>query len=111
VGSSAFNGRLSYPGMMPVITCERCGFEWTVNTIRNKTSLCSSCRARKVQTVHTSHGKCLPWHGNFDPDQITPVDDDGQPILPGIRLCSNHDCVAPSHILADVRRRGYDGDI
>jgi hypothetical protein len=87
---------------MATITCERCGYEWNVNSIRKNSRLCSSCRAHKVQTVHTAHGKCLPWHGNFAPDQITPVDDEGFPILPGLRLCNNRDCCAASHIVADV---------
>jgi len=82
---------------MATITCTRCGFEWTVNTIRRNPNLCTSCRARKVQTVHTKQGKCIPWHGNFAADQVTPVDDYGNPVMPGIRACGNQDCVAPSH--------------
>jgi len=83
---------------MPMLKCERCGFEWHVNTIRKPTSLCHSCRARKVQTVHTPEGKCVPWHGHFAEDDITPVDDDGNPVFPGVRRCGNTDCVAPNHI-------------
>jgi len=58
---------------MPRIQCERCGFEWDLNSTRQKTVLCASCRARKVQTVHTKKGKCLPWHGGFAGDDVTPL--------------------------------------
>ena len=85
-----------------MITCERCGYEWTVNSIRRNSRLCTSCRARKVQTVHTKEGKCIPWHGRFAEDQITPIDDDGNPVLPGIRICHHYDCCAPSHVIPDV---------
>jgi len=85
---------------VPTITCHRCGYEWTVNTIRRNPNLCTSCRARKVQTVHTKRGKCIPWHGNYAPDQITPVDDYGNPVMPGTRVCGNQDCVAPSHCVS-----------
>jgi len=62
---------------MPRVQCERCGMEWTINSVRRKVILCQSCRARKVQTVHsTEHGKCLPWAGHFGADEVTPVDDD-----------------------------------
>jgi hypothetical protein len=30
-----------------------------------------------VQTVHTKQGKCLPWHGGFAADDVTPLDDEG----------------------------------
>lgn len=83
---------------MPVITCERCGFQWELNSTRQKTVLCASCRARKVQTVHTAKGKCLPWHGNFASDDITPVDDNGFPVLPGVRRCGHNDCCNPAHV-------------
>jgi hypothetical protein len=31
------------------------------------------------------------------------VDDDGEPILPGVRACRNNDCVSPKHVI------GYEG--
>lgn len=83
---------------MQVIQCERCGFEWQLSSSRQKTILCSSCRAKKVQTVHTKRGKCIPWHGGFAADDVTPVNENGEPILPGVRRCGNNDCVSPSHI-------------
>jgi hypothetical protein len=29
---------------------------------------------------------------------LTPVDDDGLEVLPGIRTCGNLDCVSPAHV-------------
>ena len=52
-----------------------------------------------MQTVHTKQGKCLPWHGGFAADDITPLDDEGKPVLPGVRGCGHNDCVNPSHII------------
>jgi hypothetical protein len=40
----------------------------------------------------------LPWHGGFAVDDVTPIDDDGFPVLPGVRLCGHNDCVNISHI-------------
>lgn len=88
---------------MPVIiTCERCGIEWEVNISRKyNNNICASCRSRRVQTIKSKFGICLPWHGYYAPDQITPVDEDGNPIAIGERLCGNLDCVQPSHIKND----------
>ena len=52
-----------------------------------------------MQTVHTEKGKCLPWHGGFAKDDVTPLDDDGRLVLPGVRGCGHNDCVNPSHII------------
>jgi len=85
---------------MPRVRCERCGMEWTINSVRRKVILCQSCRARKVQTVHSpEHGKCLPWAGHFGADEVTPVDDDGVPVFPGVRSCGNNDCVSVKHVI------------
>jgi hypothetical protein len=32
-------------------------------------------------------------------DEVTPVDDDGQPVLPGVRSCGHTDCVAHYHVV------------
>jgi hypothetical protein len=40
----------------------------------------------------------LPWHGGFAVDDVTPIDDDGLPVLPGVRACGHNDCVNISHI-------------
>ena len=85
-------------GVIVEVICERCGFKWLVNSTRKPNSLCSSCRAKRVQTVQNKEGKCYPWHGHFAADMVTPIAEDGEPILPGVRLCGNLDCVNPSHV-------------
>jgi hypothetical protein len=40
----------------------------------------------------------LPWHGRFGSDMVTPVDEDGVAVLPGVRKCERLDCVNASHI-------------
>ena len=82
---------------MGVIQCERCGFEWELSSSRQKTILCASCRAKKVQTVHTKKGKCIPWSGYFAADDVTPIHEDGSLVMPGVRRCGHNDCVNPSH--------------
>ena len=85
---------------MKRVQCERCGLEWQVASIRRKVILCQSCWARKVQTVHSEHGKCFPWNGFFAADEITPVDDNGKPVFPGIRICFRQDCCNPKHVIS-----------
>jgi hypothetical protein len=84
---------------MKRVQCERCGMEWQVASIRRKVVLCQSCRSRKVQTVHSPEGKCYPWHGHFAADEVTPVDDEGFPVLPGVRSCGHNDCTNPRHVV------------
>lgn len=84
---------------MPKVECARCGYEWFIKSVRSPEVFCQSCRARKVQTVHGELGKCLPWQGRFAPDLTTPIDDDGKPVLPGLRLCAKADCVSPRHVV------------
>lgn len=49
-------------------------------------------------TVQSGEFKCLPWHGRFAEDLVTPIDDLGDVMLPGKRICGNLDCVLPAHI-------------
>mgnify|MGYP003648681438 FL=1 len=51
-----------------------------------------------MKTVNSSEGKCFPWHGHFAADEITPVDDNGDEHLPGVRRCGNNDCCNVEHI-------------
>lgn len=60
--------------------------------------LCSSCRATRAKTVNGPLGKCQPWHGDFAGDELTPVDEDGVVVLPGVRKCGRKDCVNSDHI-------------
>ena len=47
----------------------------------------------------TDDGKCFPWAGRFAADEVTPVDDDGQPMFPGVRGCGHNDCVNVAHVI------------
>jgi len=81
------------------VDCARCGFTFAVNRKRKKLRmLCESCRVNKATTIQSGDLKCLPWHGKFDNDMKTPVDDNGDPVLAGRRICGNADCVSPSHV-------------
>lgn len=61
---------------------------------RNQSDRCRSCNAKKQQKVQD----CIPWHGHFGMDMVTPIDENGNPILRGKRRCGNLDCVNPKHI-------------
>ena len=43
-------------------------------------------------------GKCHPHHGDFDVDEVTPVDEFGVAMLPGRRKCGRQDCINVEHI-------------
>lgn len=88
---------------MPKVECARCGFEWVIKSVRSPEVFCQSCRARKVQTVHGELGKCTPWHGYFAPDLTTPIDDDGEIVMAGVRICGKSDCVSPRHVIPNER--------
>lgn len=75
-------------------TCERCGWVFMINSARANHEKCQSCRARKATKIKD----CLAWHGKFDSDFVTPVDDLGNEVLPGRRSCGNSDCVNVAHV-------------
>jgi hypothetical protein len=81
-----------------VIECRRCGLRWEANSARKNVLLCSSCRARKAKTVPFAVDRCVPWHGLFAEDELTPIDEYGVPVLPGLRFCGKKDCVNEDHI-------------
>lgn len=74
--------------------CLRCGILFEQSPNRKASETCSSCRARKVQVLEG----CIPWHGMFGADMLTPVYDDGTPVIAGKRTCGNLDCVSISHV-------------
>lgn len=81
------------------IDCYKCGKTFAVNRKRRKLRMhCESCRVNKASTIQQGDLKCLPWHGHFASDMLTPVDENGEPVLPGERICGNVDCVSPSHV-------------
>lgn len=79
---------------MPSQQCQRCGIVWEVNASRNNPELCQSCRARR----QTKIGDCIVWHGLYAEDMVTPITEDGEPVLLGTRSCGNVDCVNANHI-------------
>ncbi len=83
---------------MAWIECERCGFRWDSATSNRNNRKCQSCRATRARTVNSNLGKCHPWHNDFAEDEITPVDEDGIPVLTGVRKCGKQDCVNPDHV-------------
>jgi len=75
--------------------CERCGWLRQVQPSRKtQKKICRSCSVKRLQRV----GECIPWHGHYGTDMVTPVDEDGNEVKPGKRLCDNLDCVNPKHI-------------
>jgi hypothetical protein len=81
------------------VTCARCGQTFEVNRKRRKLRMhCDSCKVTKATTIQYGEFRCLPWHGNYDIDMVTPVDEDGLQVLPGIRVCGKIDCVQPAHV-------------
>lgn len=84
-------------------TCDRCGFLWTPREPRLVGGLCSSCLALQEKVLRRGRRACQPWQGRFAADDVTPVNAQGAPILPGARYCGNSDCVNPKHITKGKR--------
>jgi len=80
------------------VTCKRCGYVWETEKTRPK--LCSSCRYKPSQY----DGDCIPHLGEFAPDQITPLDEEGN-IISGFRTCGKADCINANHIEGDLKWR------
>ena len=76
-------------------TCLRCGWIWEVNESRNVQENCQSCRTRK----RTKVDGCIVWQGHYAADLVTPMDEDGEEVLPGYRTCLNKDCINVEHII------------
>ena len=87
-------------------TCTRCGFVWNTRQPRFVDGLCSSCLATQEKVLRTGRLACQPWQGRFAPDDVTPVNATGEPVLPGRRLCNNTDCVNPKHITKGRNKNG-----
>lgn len=87
-------------------TCTRCGFVWTLRQPRFVGGLCSSCLALQEKVLRRGRLACQPWQGRFGPDDLTPVNAAGTPVLPGHRVCNNRDCVNPKHIRKGRKQNG-----
>ena len=81
------------------VICEQCGWSWVVNLEkRNRTDLlCFSCRAKPSNVIQYGGLRCVPWNGDFADDMVTPVLN-GEPFMPGERVCKHSDCVNPKHL-------------
>lgn len=83
--------------------CIRCGYAdeaITKRVERGGQPICNSCAARPAQRVQTKYGTCRPHRGLFD-NFDNPLDPNGSPYRPGVRLCGNSDCIERSHIVKE----------
>lgn len=87
-------------------TCTRCGFIWRTRQPKFVGGVCSSCLAFQEKILRRGRLRCQPWQGRFAPDEVTPVNAAGSPILPGFRICGNSDCVSPKHIRKGRKQNG-----
>lgn len=47
--------------------------------------------------------ECIKHKGELHLDTLLPIDNNGQHILYGYRLCANNECVNPDHITTNIR--------
>jgi hypothetical protein len=73
---------------------------------RTKTNLCVSCRTRPARTIKTKAGICHPWRGEVD-DDLNPIDQHGNLVMPGIRTCGYKDCCNPEHVISEPEVIGH----
>lgn len=99
------------------LICKRCGIDFTISTAGHekrikredaKGNWCSDCRGAKAKT------KCKPHDGEFCLDTFRPIDDDGNLVKPGVRMCKNEDCmndehIIPAHELERIRPQHFRG--
>jgi hypothetical protein len=83
------------------VECRRCGFKWAVNAEKRgrKDLLCISCRVKPAKTIQYGKLRCTPHQGKLDAD-LNPIDDEGNLIFEGERICGHKDCVNETHILS-----------
>ncbi|CAB5218459.1 hypothetical protein UFOVP219_20 [uncultured Caudovirales phage] len=79
--------------------CRHCGFVWSVAAESKDRSdlLCKSCRAKPAKVIQYGVLRCEPHSGGFDQDD-NPVDDVGNLVFEGERVCGHRDCVNPKHV-------------
>lgn len=82
------------------VECRRCGFKWSVSAAHkdDKNLLCRSCRSKPAKTIQYGGLRCEPHLGKVN-DDLEPIDDNGELILPGKRICLHKDCVNPKHVV------------
>lgn len=91
------------------IPCPRCGIEMPASTVLKRIvrgsneRRCRDCVATESGSVGSnSRGAayCYPWRGDFDLDTMQPLKANGEPYMPGVRLCGNADCCNRSHVVS-----------
>lgn len=84
------------------VECRRCGFRWAVNAEKRgrKDLLCISCRVKPATTIQYGKLRCSPHQGKLDQD-LNPIDEQGNLVLSGERICQHRDCVNPAHVVAE----------
>ncbi len=85
-------------------TCTRCGFVWNRRQPKFVDGLCSSCISLTAKALTARRVSCTPWQGRFARDDVTPLHSNGLPVVPGVRLCGNTDCVNPKHVRKEKRK-------
>lgn len=82
------------------VECRRCGFKWAVNAEKRnrKDLLCISCRAKPAKVIQYGKLRCIPHNGELDA-LLRPIDDQGNLVFVGVRVCGHTDCVNPKHIV------------
>jgi hypothetical protein len=102
-----------------ILYCIRCGQEVTAEQVykrklRNTENpeWCRDCRETKTEIprrykwTHPVLGQifCLLWDGDLN-DDWWPIDENGELVSPGERLCGKKDCVKKEHVIQVVRKR------
>lgn len=83
------------------VQCRRCGFVWAVNNQKRgrRDLLCISCRMKPAKMLQYGKLRCIPHDGALN-DDLQPLDEFGELLLPGKRVCGHADCVNDSHVVA-----------
>ena len=95
--------------------CPMCGFLLTANLLSKRRErgnmLDMKCRPcfRMTSNNHERRVKsrttgliCHPWMGDMDYDQMVCLNDEGQPVYLGERICGHADCVNEDHVIVKV---------
>jgi hypothetical protein len=86
------------------VGCSQCGQPISKSVLEKRVSRgsdedrCKDCCAKPVEYLSYREFTCKPWQGEFDWELMVPVDE-GQPFMPGYRLCGHADCVLKGHII------------
>jgi hypothetical protein len=55
---------------------------------------------KPATTIQYGKLRCSPHQGKLDHD-LNPIDDEGELVLPGERVCQHRDCINPAHVVGD----------